>query len=213
MAPVGILTAIVGAIRVDGTNWLKQLVGRARETTAGAEIELMSSVSQEVCEVWNGTSIVRSMGAPQVKQIIHLPAEDGDFSPESFITTDRKTWSKGYELKTRYWSTNDTGSEKLSTNEDNNVDIELAHADNNDVVQPLRNEELINNKEIPRIYRSISTARVIQSNCLYMLSLLLYYRLEFCYGHLTPRNINFLDQTPRWDSRCKLVELGSSRWV
>ena len=62
MAPVGILTAIVGAIRVDGTNWLKQLVGRARETTAGAEIELMSSVSQEVCEVWNGTSIVRSMG-------------------------------------------------------------------------------------------------------------------------------------------------------
>ncbi|KAK0514771.1 hypothetical protein JMJ35_003388 [Cladonia borealis] len=147
MAPLGILTAIVGAIRVDGANWLKQLIGRARETTASAEIELMSSVSQEVCEVWNGTSIVRSMGAPQVKQIIHLPAKEGDFSPESFITMDRKTWSRDYELKAECWSTKDIGSEKISTNEDSNVDIESGH--NINMVHSLGDEELIKNKEIP----------------------------------------------------------------
>ena len=147
MAPLGILTAIVGAIRVSGADWLKRLVGRARETTAGAEIELMSSVSQEVCEVWNGSSIVRSMGSPQVKQIIHLPAREGDFSPESFITTDQKTWSRGYELKARYWNAKDTGSGKLSTNEDNNGDIEIGH--DKDTVHPLGDKELIKNKEIP----------------------------------------------------------------
>ena len=147
MAPLGILTAVVGAIRVDGANWLKELVGRARETTSGAEIELMSSVSQEVCEVWNGTSIVRSMGSPQVKQIIHLPAGKEDFSPESFITMDRKTWSREYELKARCLSAKDTGSENLSTNEDDNVGMEKGYKEN--TVHPLGDEELIKNKEIP----------------------------------------------------------------
>ena len=93
-APLGVLTAIVGAIRVGGANWLKRLIGRARENYADAEIELMSSVSKEVCELWNGKSIVRSRGNPKVKQIIHLPAEEGDISPESFITMDPDTWSK-----------------------------------------------------------------------------------------------------------------------
>ena len=115
MAPLGVLTAIVGAIRVGGADWLKRLVGRARETTASAEIELMSSVSHEVCEVWNGNSIVRSMGRPQVKQIIHLPKRPGDISPESFITMDPGTWSKGYGLKKWDSSDKDNGSEKLFT--------------------------------------------------------------------------------------------------
>ncbi len=115
MAPLGVLTAIVGAIRVGGADWLKRLVGRARETTASAEIELMSSVSHEVCEVWNGNSIVRSMGRPQVKQIIHLPRRPGDISPESFITMETGTWSKGYGLKNWDSSDKDNGSEKFST--------------------------------------------------------------------------------------------------
>ena len=93
MAPLGVLTAIVGAIRVGGANWLKRLIGRARENFADAEIELMSSVSKEVCELWNGTSIVRSRGNPEVKQIIHLPTKEGDTSPESFITMNPDTWS------------------------------------------------------------------------------------------------------------------------
>lgn len=47
MAPLGILTAIVGAIRVGGPTWLKAIIGRARENRAAAEIELMSSTSHE----------------------------------------------------------------------------------------------------------------------------------------------------------------------
>ena len=56
MAALSVLAAIAGAIRVGGADWLKRLIGRARETTASAEIELMSSVSREVCELWNGVN-------------------------------------------------------------------------------------------------------------------------------------------------------------
>jgi hypothetical protein len=72
MAPLGIITAIVGAIRVGGPTWLKAVVGRARETRASAEVELMSSTSHEVCELWNGEAIVRTMGEPVVQQIVYL---------------------------------------------------------------------------------------------------------------------------------------------
>jgi hypothetical protein len=45
--PLGIITAIVGAIRVGGPSWLKAIIGRAQETAAAAELELMSSTSHE----------------------------------------------------------------------------------------------------------------------------------------------------------------------
>ncbi|CAG9983691.1 unnamed protein product, partial [Clonostachys byssicola] len=54
MAPVGIITIIVGAIRVGGPQWLKAIIGRARENLSEAEKEIMSSTSQEVCELYNG---------------------------------------------------------------------------------------------------------------------------------------------------------------
>lgn len=54
MAPLGILTAVIGAIRVGGPSWARAVVGRARETRAAAELELMSSTSHEVCELFNG---------------------------------------------------------------------------------------------------------------------------------------------------------------
>lgn len=116
MAPLGVLTAIVSAIRVGGPSWLKRLVGRARENTANTEIELMSSVSQEVCELWNGKSIVRSIDYPRIKQIIHLPAEKGDISPESFVTLDPETWSKDgkYRLEDRDSSVRVAESENFS---------------------------------------------------------------------------------------------------
>jgi len=46
-APLGIIAAVVGAIRVGGPSWLKALIGRARETAATAELDLMSSTSHE----------------------------------------------------------------------------------------------------------------------------------------------------------------------
>ncbi|KAH7123383.1 hypothetical protein B0J13DRAFT_392225, partial [Dactylonectria estremocensis] len=75
MAPLGIITAIVSAIRVGGPSWLKALVGRARENLAVAEADLMSSTSKEVCELWNGQEVVRCMGSAPVSEFICLLPE------------------------------------------------------------------------------------------------------------------------------------------
>ena len=78
MAPLGIVTAIVGAIRVGGPSWLKAIIGRARESRAVAESELMSSTSNEVCELWNGGEVVRVMGAGPIREFILLLPEEGE---------------------------------------------------------------------------------------------------------------------------------------
>ncbi|UPL02498.1 hypothetical protein LCI18_013432 [Fusarium solani-melongenae] len=75
MVPLGIITAITAAIRVQGMPVAKAFVGRARENRALAEIELMSSTSGEVCELFNGNSIVRAMGKPKIEQFLIYPNE------------------------------------------------------------------------------------------------------------------------------------------
>ncbi|RGP64312.1 ankyrin repeat [Fusarium sporotrichioides] len=72
MAPIGIIAAIVASIRVGGPPWLKAVIGRARENLAVSEVELMSSTSKEVCEVWNGQEVVRCMGLAPVVEFICL---------------------------------------------------------------------------------------------------------------------------------------------
>ncbi|CVL09843.1 uncharacterized protein FPRN_13401 [Fusarium proliferatum] len=73
--PLGIMTAIAGAIRVQGHKFLKAFIGRARENKAAAEIEYMSSTSAEVGELFNGKGIVRTMGEPEIAQFIVFPDE------------------------------------------------------------------------------------------------------------------------------------------
>ncbi|RKK71337.1 hypothetical protein BFJ69_g11092 [Fusarium oxysporum] len=73
--PLGIMTAIAGAIRVQGHKFLKAFIGRARENKAAAEIEYMSSTSAEVGELFNGRGIVRTMGQPEIAQFIVFPDE------------------------------------------------------------------------------------------------------------------------------------------
>ncbi|KAH7154391.1 ankyrin repeat-containing domain protein [Fusarium sp. MPI-SDFR-AT-0072] len=73
--PLGIMTAIAGAIRVQGHKFLKAFIGRARENKAAAEIEYMSSTSAEVGELFNGRGIVRTMGQPEIAQFIVFPNE------------------------------------------------------------------------------------------------------------------------------------------
>ena len=51
MAPLGIITAITGAIRVGGPSYLQAIIGRAREGKGVAEVELMSSTSADVFEL------------------------------------------------------------------------------------------------------------------------------------------------------------------
>ncbi|TGO30374.1 hypothetical protein BPAE_0006g01150 [Botrytis paeoniae] len=76
MAPLGILTAIIGAIRVGGPGYLRAVIGRARENKASAELDFMSSTSHEVSELWNGDGIVRTMGKGKIKQIVFLKGRE-----------------------------------------------------------------------------------------------------------------------------------------
>jgi hypothetical protein len=47
VAPLGIITAVVSAIRCSGPAGLKALVGRSREGRGTVEIELLSSTSSD----------------------------------------------------------------------------------------------------------------------------------------------------------------------
>ncbi|KAK5659028.1 hypothetical protein OQA88_1115 [Cercophora sp. LCS_1] len=75
LVPLGIITVITGAIRVSGPPVTRSFIGRARENRAQAEIELMSSTSKEVCELFNGDSIVRAMGKPKITEFLIFPEE------------------------------------------------------------------------------------------------------------------------------------------
>ncbi|KAF5648445.1 ankyrin repeat [Fusarium tjaetaba] len=78
VAPLGIIITIVSAIRVDGPAWLKAIIGRSRENLSSAEMELMSSTSQETCELWNGRDVVRCQGKAPVTEFIYLaPVNSG----------------------------------------------------------------------------------------------------------------------------------------
>lgn len=79
---IGILTAITGAIRIQGSQVAKAFIGRARENKALAEIELMSSTSGEVCEMFNGNSIVRAMGKPKITEFLIFPEKYKELEEE-----------------------------------------------------------------------------------------------------------------------------------
>jgi len=64
------------------------VIGRARENRATVEMELMSSTSHEVCELWNGQGVIRTMGKPEVKQIIYLESLKNDPATFGLYTLD-----------------------------------------------------------------------------------------------------------------------------
>lgn len=70
MAPLGILTAVVSAIRVRGSPSLKAFIGRAQEGPGNAEIELLSSTSETTGEVWNDGGIARVFGIPAILEVV-----------------------------------------------------------------------------------------------------------------------------------------------
>lgn len=111
MAPIGIITAIVASIRVGGPPWLKAVIGRARENLAVSEVELMSSTSKEVCEVWNGQEVVRCMGLAPVIEFICLlqfaDAGQSDNQPNPTIEVLKleEAIAKGYIKDLGMWQT------------------------------------------------------------------------------------------------------------
>lgn len=71
MAPLGILTAVVSAIRVCGGSNLRAFIGRAQEGGGVAEAELCSSTSRDVCELYHNGSIVRVFGRPKILEVVY----------------------------------------------------------------------------------------------------------------------------------------------
>jgi hypothetical protein len=49
----------------------------ARESRATAEQEILSSTSDDICELWNGREIIRVIGKPMTKEFIHYYSGDG----------------------------------------------------------------------------------------------------------------------------------------
>ncbi|KAI9739523.1 MAG: hypothetical protein M1834_006239 [Cirrosporium novae-zelandiae] len=90
-------------IKVGGSPRLKAVIGRAREPEAGAELELMSSTSSDICELWNGVGIVRVVGTPSMLELIYrsganVGVADGSSSAEVH-TLDTVKASGVYALK------------------------------------------------------------------------------------------------------------------
>ena len=75
-APLGILTGIISAIRIGGYPWLRAIVGRAAESRAAAGLELTSATSSSICELWDGKSVVRVHGAPNILTVVYLETSE-----------------------------------------------------------------------------------------------------------------------------------------
>ncbi|KAK5659018.1 hypothetical protein OQA88_1105 [Cercophora sp. LCS_1] len=76
-APIGIITALVSAIRICGGTYLRAFIGRATEGAAAAEVELCTSTGRDVCELFTRGGITRSLGGPSVLELVVL-RETGD---------------------------------------------------------------------------------------------------------------------------------------
>lgn len=78
LAPIGIITAMVAAIRVAGSSMLRSVIGRAKESRGDVEADLMSSTSSDVCELWSGEDVVRVLGSPKLLQLVYVESQAGD---------------------------------------------------------------------------------------------------------------------------------------
>ncbi|KAG4441242.1 hypothetical protein IFR05_003290 [Cadophora sp. M221] len=70
MAPIGIITAVISAIRVRGGSSMRAFIGRGQEGMGSIEAELCSSTSGDVCELYNNGGIARVMGRPKILEIV-----------------------------------------------------------------------------------------------------------------------------------------------
>lgn len=70
MGPLGILTAVVSAIRVAGGPFLKAFIGRAQESPGVVELELLSCTSDTTAELWSQGGISRVFGKPSILEVV-----------------------------------------------------------------------------------------------------------------------------------------------
>ncbi|PYH94644.1 hypothetical protein BO71DRAFT_483672 [Aspergillus ellipticus CBS 707.79] len=72
VGPLGVGWVIVAAIRVLGSRSLKNKIGKGPEDEALIEKDLMSSTSSAVCELWDGTDVVRIIGKADIQEFMLL---------------------------------------------------------------------------------------------------------------------------------------------
>ncbi|KAK2805360.1 hypothetical protein FQN51_000186 [Onygenales sp. PD_10] len=131
IAPLGIITSLISAIRVCGTAPIRAFIGRAQEGRGVAEAELCTSTSREVCELYNNGGVARVFGRPKLLEIVHdKHAGDEDFyenwgsGPPSagiylfkdYIKRDRQEWRETTKRRVRLTSEEDgkpTSSSKV----------------------------------------------------------------------------------------------------
>ncbi|PTB64916.1 hypothetical protein BBK36DRAFT_1091544, partial [Trichoderma citrinoviride] len=68
----GVMTTLVSAIRAGGPQRLRDMFGKTAENTAAVELEVMSSTSREVGELYNGREVVRCLGQAPIWEFIYL---------------------------------------------------------------------------------------------------------------------------------------------
>lgn len=118
MAPIGIITTAISAIRVCGSPSLRAFIGRAQEGAGNAEAELCSSTSRDVCELYNNGGIARVFGRPKILEIVYDPktaAEDtaGIHTFRGFIRGNQKEWKHSSDSEE---SASETFAPNLSLN-------------------------------------------------------------------------------------------------
>lgn len=134
-APLGILTAVVSAIRVCGTPSLRAFIGRAQEGGGSAEAELCSSTSREVCELYNCGGIARVFGRPKLLEIVHdqdatnndfyqrskeLPSA-GIYSFETYCKQPGQEWHERISKKARFKSAEDGNSATSESDDEKTI--------------------------------------------------------------------------------------------
>ncbi|GMG32672.1 unnamed protein product [Aspergillus oryzae] len=108
LAPLGILTAAVSAIRVCGNASLRAFIGRAQEGPGEAEHELLSCVSETTAELFNNGGISRVFGRPRLLEVVVWKDKDP--------VTKEDCWKTGTlrdALLQRAWTTKDEGLKLL----------------------------------------------------------------------------------------------------
>ncbi|KAH8600159.1 hypothetical protein B0O99DRAFT_590550 [Bisporella sp. PMI_857] len=71
VAPIGIMTVVVCAIRIGGNQFMKSFIGRARDSPDDEEKEILSSTSQNVREIWDGNRVIRQTGPAETRELVY----------------------------------------------------------------------------------------------------------------------------------------------
>ncbi|KAH8694013.1 putative ankyrin repeat-containing protein [Talaromyces proteolyticus] len=120
LAPLGVLTAVVSAIRVCGNSTLRAFIGRAQEDPGSVERELLSCVSDSTAEIFSDSGVSRITGNPKILEVVidENPKNDGMLdikkvreiaksnSPsdlEDDIRPPNLSLNKGIRRRTQFW--------------------------------------------------------------------------------------------------------------